>query len=118
MGNLSSRPSIKKKQAILIGMFSVFKDESGGLSYGTIIQICNLCIRSMTRTFDRSTSPSKPGTKPDPATLDRKRLILVLEKSLTLVLTQGLLFIADHRIQPRDKQLLRRELGAELVRYL
>jgi hypothetical protein len=72
----------------------------------------------MTRTFDRSTSPSKAGTKSESVTLDRKRLILVLEKSLTLVLTQGLLFVADHRIQPRDKQLLRRELGAELVRIL
>ena len=47
--------------------------------------------------------------------MDRQRLILVLEKSLTLVLSQGLLFLADHRIVQRDKQLLRRELGAELV---
>ena len=36
---------------------------------------------------------------------------------MTLVLSQGLLFVADHRIQPRDKQLLRRELGAELVSF-
>jgi len=48
--------------------------------------------------------------------MDRKRLILVLEKSLILVLAQGLLFLADQRIVARDKQLLRRELGAELVR--
>ena len=48
--------------------------------------------------------------------MDRKRLIFVLEKSLILVLAQGLLFLADQRIVARDKQLLRRELGAELVR--
>ena len=91
-----------------------FQDESHGLSYGTVIQICNLCIRSMTRTSDRSPSPSKTGIS-ETGTMDRKRLILVLEKSLTLVLSQGLLFLADQRIVPRDKQLLRRELGAELV---
>jgi hypothetical protein len=50
--------------------------------------------------------------------MDRKRLILVLEKSLILVLAQGLLFLADQRIVARDKQLLRRELGAELVRHV
>jgi hypothetical protein len=48
--------------------------------------------------------------------MDRKRMVLVLEKSLTLVLSQGLLFLADQRIVARDKQLMRRELGAELVK--
>jgi hypothetical protein len=71
----------------------------------------------MTRTTDRSPSPSKSG-RSESGSMDRKRLILVLEKSLILVLAQGLLFLADQRIVARDKQLLRRELGAELVRYV
>ena len=46
--------------------------------------------------------------------LDRKRLLMVLEQSLTLVLSQALLCLNNESLSPRDKQLLRRELGAEL----
>ena len=46
--------------------------------------------------------------------MDRKRLLMVLEQSLTLLLSQALLCLSDARMSSRDKQLLRRELGAEL----
>ena len=105
----------------------LFKDENQGLSYGTIISICNFCIRAMTH-GDRSPSPARTivgglpvvsGVSPtgDHRTgnqLDRKRLLMVLEQSLTLVLSQALLCLNNESLSPRDKQLLRRELGAEL----
>ena len=102
----------------------LFKDENQGLSYGTIISICNFCIRAMTH-GDRSPSPARTisgglpvsGVSPTDRTgnqLDRKRLLMVLEQSLTLVLSQALLCLNNESLSPRDKQLLRRELGAEL----
>lgn len=69
------------------------------ISYGTIISICNFCIRTMTL------------GKSD---LDRKKLLMVLEQGLTVMLAQALLCLSNDNLSSRDKQLLRRELGAEL----
>ena len=102
----------------------MFKDESQALSYGTIISICNFCIRAMTH-GDRSPSPARSISSAGPAAqadragtiaqqLDRKRLLMVLEQGLTLVLSQALLCLSSEQLSTRDKQLLRRELGAEL----
>jgi hypothetical protein len=46
--------------------------------------------------------------------MDRRRLMLVLEQSLTVILSQALLCLSDPRYSARDKQLLRRELGSEM----
>ena len=46
--------------------------------------------------------------------MDRKRLLMVLEQGLTLMLSQAMFCLQDVNLSPRDKQLLRRELGAEL----
>ena len=98
----------------------MFKDEKQGLSYGVIISISNFCVRAMTH-GDRSPSPARisgPGhhqtERGSGNQLDRKRLLMVLEQSLTLVLSQALLCLNNESLSPRDKQLLRRELGAEL----
>ena len=66
---------------------------------------------------DRSPSPARSSSSADQnlLTMDRKRLLMVLEQGLTLMLSQALLCLAnDKGITPREKQLLRRELGAEL----
>ena len=97
---------------------SLFKDESHGLSYGTVISVSNFCIRTMTH-GDRSPSPARSGPTSDRNSgnllqMDRKRLLMVLEQSLTLMLAQALLCLSHDKLSSRDKQLLRRELGAEL----
>ena len=47
--------------------------------------------------------------------MDRRQLFLVLEQSLYLLLSQALLILSNERgLSLREKQLLRRELGAEL----
>merc|ERR1712106_1267447 len=45
---------------------------------------------------------------------ERRRLLLVMEMSLSLLLSQSLLSLSDPSLNQREKQLLRRELGAEL----
>ena len=49
--------------------------------------------------------------------MDRRRLILVLEQSLTVMLSQAMLCFSDPDYADRDKQLLKRELGAELSSF-
>ena len=90
------------------------QDESTCLSYGTVISVSNFCIRAMTH-GDRSPSPARSSSAGSAAMqMDRKRLVLVLEQSLTLLISQALLSFAHDKLMPRDKQLMRRELGAEL----
>ena len=112
---------------LAIGFSSpTFEQEEVGLTYGTLVSVASVCIRAITR-GDRSPSPSptKTGSASAPplrsagstAGMDRKRLILVLEQSLHVMLAQALLCLADARYSSRDQQLLKRELGAEMSSF-
>jgi len=102
-------------------------DDAGVLTYGTIISISNLCIKNLVRTAPPKDNSSPPLTKsastdsPEAAnstggrSMDRRQLLLVLEQSLYLLLSQALLILSNEGgLSLREKQLLRRELGAEL----
>jgi len=91
-------------------------------SYGLLLSLANVCVRSVSRDT-RSPSPGRsaaspirgrPASAPPPDTPERRRLMLVMEMSLSLLLSQSLLSLADPTLNQREKQLLRRELGAEL----
>ena len=83
----------------------------------------NVCVRSITRHSsgcggDRSpriatASSPQPSSSSTPPHMDRRRLFLVLEQALSVLLAQALLAFSDPGYSSRDKQLLRRELGAE-----
>ena len=98
-----------------------------GLTYGTLISLSNVCVRAITRQHgdaQRSPSPlvtstpSKPAETPSPTPaaagttrsreasssseratmlMDRKRLTLVMEQALMVLLGQSLLFFSDPR---------------------
>jgi len=91
-------------------------------SYGLLLSLANVCVRTVSRDT-RSPSPGRsaaspirgrPASAPPPDTPERRRLLLVMEMSLSLLLSQSLLSLADPSLNQREKQLLRRELGAEL----
>ena len=91
-------------------------------SYGLLLSLANVCVRTVSRDT-RSPSPGRsaaspirgrPASAPPPDTPERRRLMLVMEMSLSLLLSQSLLSLADPALNQREKQLLRRELGAEL----
>jgi hypothetical protein len=91
-------------------------------SYGLLLSLGNVCVRTVSRDT-RSPSPGRsaaspirgrPASAPPPDTPERRRLLLVMEMSLSLLLSQSLLSLADPSLNQREKQLLRRELGAEL----
>lgn len=92
-------------------------------TYGTLLALANVCVRSLARDA-RSPSPGRsaaspvrgrPTSAPPPDTPERRRLVLVLERCLTLLLQQALLSLGQGQAaNTRETQLLRRELGAEL----
>lgn len=94
------------------------------LSYGTLLALANTSVRSITRDHARSPSPGRVGASgcamrstKSPSTNDtaeKRRLTLLMERSVVLVLCQSILTLSQNCLSARDKQLLRRELGAEL----
>ncbi|XP_076308218.1 nuclear pore complex protein Nup188 isoform X4 [Tachypleus tridentatus] len=88
-------------------------EHSGPLSFGTILSCINMCVRALTKN-ERVSSPAKLSHLEGPLPTERLRLQYVLETSLTLLLSQALLCLLHPALKPREKQLLRRELGAEL----
>jgi hypothetical protein len=50
------------------------------------------------------------------STIDKYRITMGLELSLALVASQGIMHLMDHRLCQWEKQLIKREIGAEMVR--
>jgi len=85
------------------------------LSYGTLLALANSCVKGITRDHARSPSPGRAAPKPTCSdTLEKRRQTLVMERCLVLILCQSILTLSHSSLSSRDKQLLRRELGAEL----
>ena len=79
-------------------------------SYGLLLSLANVCVRAGgSRDSTRSPSPSR--SAPSPLA---DKMSLVLELCLTVLMSQSVLSLATPTDNQRDKQLLRRELGAEL----
>jgi nuclear pore complex protein Nup188 len=79
-------------------------EASPSLSFGTLNAVASHTLRIL----------SKPDQQPN----QRNHLTMVLEQSLSLLLSQALLYILDPRLCAQEKQLLKRELGAELGSFV
>ena len=96
----------EKWQPLLSTSFSPPTLDQSDLSYGVILSLANTCVRSVCRDT-RSPSPSLGSLLTD-------KMILVLEMSLSLLVSQSMVVLSSPHVTSRDTQLLRRELGAEL----
>ncbi|CAN7989226.1 unnamed protein product [Ixodes hexagonus] len=81
------------------------------LTFGTLFQVSHLCLKFLTK----SERPAK-SSGADPGVLhpERSLILTVLEMSLSLVLGQAILCRLQPHVPPREKQLLSRELSAEI----
>ena len=79
-------------------------DSPPSLSFGTLNTVASHCLRIL----------AKPGQPSE----QHAQLTLVLEQSLSLLLSQALLYLLDPRLCPQEKQMLKRELGAELGSFV
>lgn len=83
-------------------------DGPPSLSFGSLNAVASHTLRLL----------SKPDQQPEQQSDLRNRITMVLEQSLSLLLSQALLYILDPRLCPQEKQLLKRELGAELGSFV
>merc|ERR1719305_1253387 len=88
------------EQLLRVGFASPAFEQDDGITYGTLISMANVAVRALTR-GDRSPSPapsrataaSSAGSdcgaaSTTAASMDRRRLTMVLEQSITLILEQ------------------------------
>jgi len=92
-------------------------------SYGTLLALANTCVRGLTRDHARSPSPGRAALGTPTLgrsaqlsidTPEKRQLHVVLEKTITLILSQSIFTLSHSNLAQRDKQLLKREIGAEL----
>ncbi|XP_029838220.3 nucleoporin NUP188 isoform X2 [Ixodes scapularis] len=81
------------------------------LTFGTLFQVSHLCLKFLTKS-ERLTK--SPGASPGVLHPERSLVLTVLEMSLSLVLGQAILCRLQPHVPPREKQLLSRELSAEI----
>ncbi|XP_035230913.1 nucleoporin NUP188 homolog [Stegodyphus dumicola] len=86
-------------------------DQDGPLGFGTILSCINMCLKSLVKN-EKAPSPRK--CTESPAQMPRHLLSYILEISLTLLLSQSSIALSHPDLPMRDKQLIRRELAAEL----
>ncbi|CAN8018440.1 unnamed protein product [Ixodes persulcatus] len=81
------------------------------LTFGTLFQVSHLCVKFLTKSERLAKSP---GASPGVLHPERSLVLTVLEMSLSLVLGQAILCRLQPHVPPREKQLLSRELSAEI----
>ncbi|KAK2190357.1 hypothetical protein NP493_83g05006 [Ridgeia piscesae] len=85
-------------------------------SFGTLITCVNTCMRIIMKMDAKNTSPLK-SFKPD-TSVRRELVVFVLENALYVIMSQAVLYLREPQLSSRDKQLVRRELSAELDSFL
>lgn len=103
------------------------------LTFGSLIAFANICTSALGRT-GRTPSPGVGRCVTCPlaggmavasglntswvSTMDKYRVTMGLELSLTLVASQGITHLMDHRLCQWEKQIIKREIGAEMALFL
>ncbi|CAL1295040.1 unnamed protein product [Larinioides sclopetarius] len=87
-------------------------DRDGPLCFGTILACVNMCLKLLVKN-EKTPSPRKTTDNP-PTLVNRHLLMYILEISLAILLSQSTIALTHPSLPARDKQVVRRELAAEL----
>ncbi|XP_072176210.1 nucleoporin NUP188-like [Diadema setosum] len=104
-----------------LGFSTPSLDQKTPASFGTLLSCINWCLQMLPK-LDVSKTPmkvteQKTSSSPDKG-IQRSSLLFVLENAVLLIMAQGMRIFRDPSIPPRDRQLLKRELGSELNTFL
>ncbi|KAI0231260.1 Nucleoporin NUP188-like protein [Lamellibrachia satsuma] len=91
-------------------------EQDSSLSFGTLITCVNTCMRIIMKMDAKNSSPLK-SLKPDSSTR-RELVVFVLENALNVIMSQAVHNLRNPQLSTRDKQLVKRELSAELNSFL
>ncbi|XP_054720649.1 nucleoporin Nup188-like [Uloborus diversus] len=86
-------------------------DQVGPISFGTILACVNMCLKVLAKN-EKTPSPRKNTESSSP--INRSLLMYILEVSLTILLSQSKVAFSHPELPLREKQLIKRELSAEL----
>ncbi|CAH1785634.1 unnamed protein product, partial [Owenia fusiformis] len=102
-----------------IGFSTPSIDNDTPPTFGTLVSGINVCVRFLQKLEPRLGSPVKsPASLTEPISIPKPIVMFVLENSLVLMMSQACRYLKEPHLSPRDKQLLKRELGAELNSFL
>jgi len=88
-------------------------DQDSPVNFGSMVSCVNVCLRALTKN-EQLPSPGKSSQKETALQVDRTLLLYVLENALMMLTSQAFLYLLRPQQTARDKQLIKRELGAEL----
>ncbi|XP_065842471.1 nucleoporin NUP188-like isoform X2 [Oscarella lobularis] len=87
-------------------------------SFGTLIAAINACLGILPKPSRIATPTRSPIRTASPAEEDRFLVMLVIEHSLWILLTEAVMCLRSSGVEFRVKQLLKRELGSDLGNIL
>ncbi|XP_029640087.2 nucleoporin NUP188 homolog [Octopus sinensis] len=86
-------------------------------TFGTLLACINMCMTFLPKIDPRASSPQK-GNDFINHNIPKHLVLFVLENSLLLIMSQACRYLKEPTLSARDKQLLKRELGADLNTFL
>jgi len=95
-----------------IGFSTPSVEQDSEPTFGTMVSSINICLKFLTK-IEPKMSPSK-NADPEPVPIKKSLILFVMENSLQLLMSQAVRYLKDPNLSARDKQLLKRELSAEL----
>ncbi|KAL4219660.1 hypothetical protein ACF0H5_022232 [Mactra antiquata] len=95
-------------------------DQETQPTFGSMLSCVNVCLRILSK-MDGSKSPQRSDTSTSTTStqtisqvIPKSMVLFVMENSLYLTMSQGMLYLKDPNVHQREKQLLKRELGTEM----
>ncbi|GAB1597640.1 nucleoporin NUP188 homolog [Argonauta hians] len=86
-------------------------------TFGTLLACINMCMTFLPKIDSRTASPQK-GNDFINHNVPKHLVLFVLENSLLLIMSQACRYLKEPTLSARGKQLLKRELGADLNTFL
>ncbi|CAE1300624.1 NUP188 [Acanthosepion pharaonis] len=102
---------------LAIGFNAPSIDQDAQPTFGTLLACINMCMTFLPKVDPRAASPQK-GNESIGQVIPKNLVLFVLENSLLLIMSQACRYLKEPTLSARDKQMLKRELSADLNTFL
>lgn len=102
---------------LAIGFNAPSIDQDAQPTFGTLLACINMCMTFLPKVDPRAASPQK-GSESIGQVIPKNLVLFVLENSLLLIMSQACRYLKEPTLSARDKQMLKRELSADLNTFL
>ncbi|KAL5011424.1 hypothetical protein ScPMuIL_009975 [Solemya velum] len=102
---------------LAIGFSTPSVDQDFQPTFGTMLSCVNVCIRLLQKMEARVVSPHRSPDTAASQQIPKSLVLYVLETSLYIIMSQAMRYLKEPNLSARDKPLLKRELGAEMIHF-